>query len=130
MSGAWFPVEVGGKPVDVYDPPGPGRPRFGLLYLHSYGLETLADNATFTGLFARHNLACACPQGMHSWWADRLCPEFDDHVTAERHLLDNVLPYFQTRWRLEPRNIAVFGISMGGQGALRLAFRHPQRLAV
>jgi len=130
MSGVWSSVEVGGKQVDIYDPPGPGRPRFGLLYLHTYGLETLADNATFTRLFARHNLACAFPQGMHSWWTDRVCPEFDERLTAEHHLLDNVLPYSQTRWQLEPRNLAVLGISMGGQGALRLAFRHPQRLAV
>jgi S-formylglutathione hydrolase len=33
---------------------------------------------------------------------------------------------FARRWNLKPPGVGVFGISMGGQGALRLAFRHPQ----
>jgi S-formylglutathione hydrolase len=41
-------------------------------------------------------------------------------------LLRDVLPYFQERWELKPPAIGIFGISMGGQGALRLAFKHPQ----
>jgi S-formylglutathione hydrolase len=56
---------------------------------------------------------------------DRICPEFDTRLTAEKHILGNVLPLFQERWSLSPRSIAVFGISMGGQGALRLAFKYP-----
>jgi S-formylglutathione hydrolase len=124
VSPAWTQVPIAGKPADAFDPPG-GRPRFGVLYLHPYGLESLRDNPVYTKLLAELHLACVGPRGQHSWWADRICEEFDAAITPERYLLDHVLPFFNERWGLGPRAVAVFGISMGGQGALRLAFKDP-----
>jgi S-formylglutathione hydrolase len=124
-AGNWSRADIAGKPADVYDPPGDARPRFGVLYLHGIGLETLATADVFTRLFAQLRLACVCPHGQRSWWADRVCAEFDPKVTPERYLLDAVLPFFAERWGLRPRAIGLLGISMGGQGALRLAFKHP-----
>jgi S-formylglutathione hydrolase len=125
MNGTWTRADIAGKPADVYEPPG-GRPRFGILYLHGAGLETLVEKPTFTHLFDELHLGCVCPHGMRSWWADRVCAEFDPRLTPERHLLDNVTPYFARRWGLGPRSVALLGISMGGQGALRLAFKHAE----
>jgi S-formylglutathione hydrolase len=125
MNGAWSVVEIAGKQADVYDPPGE-RPRFGILYLHPLGLETLHANAAFTALFDELRLGCICPHAGRCWWADRICPEFDAKITPERYLRDAVVPYFQTRWGLVPPGIGLLGISMGGQGALRLAFKHPR----
>jgi esterase/lipase superfamily enzyme len=130
MTGTWTKADIAGKTADVYDPPGEARPRFGVLYLHGYGLETLAGADAFTKLLAELRLACVCPHGQRSWWADRVCPEFDPHVTPERYLLDAVLPFFAARWGLRPRAIGLLGISMGGQGALRLAFKHPDTFPV
>jgi S-formylglutathione hydrolase len=130
MNGAWTRVDVGGKPADFFDPPGGGRPRFGLLFLHGHGEETLAAKPVYTRLLAERNLACVCPHGRRSWWADRVCPEFDAELTPERHLLDRVVPFFGERWGLQPRSVALFGVSMGGQGALRLAFKHPKLFPV
>jgi pimeloyl-ACP methyl ester carboxylesterase len=127
MSGTWSRVDLHGKPADVYDM---DQPRFGVLFLHPYGLETLANRPAYTRLFDELKLACVCPHTMHSWWTDRICPEFDPRLTAERHLLDHVLPYFQTRWKLTPPAVGLLGISMGGQGALRLAFKHPRLFPV
>ena len=127
MNGTWNLVDLAGKPADVYDPP--QRPRFGLIYLHSYGLESLRGRTAFTALFDELRLACVCPAGDHSWWGDRVCPEFDTTLTPERYLLDRVLPFFRTRWGLDARGVGLFGVSMGGQGALRLAFRHPDTFA-
>lgn len=129
MNGVWSTVEIGGKTADVYEPPG-GRPRFGVLHLHGYGLETLRDQTAFTRWFDAFHLACVCPQGQRSWWADRICAEFDPAITPEGYLLNAVVPFFQQRWGLSPRALAVQGISMGGQGALRLAFKQPQVFAV
>jgi S-formylglutathione hydrolase len=130
MGGAWTVADIAGKPADVYESPGTARPRFGVLHLHGNGLETLRDRPAFTGLFDELRLACVCPSGQRSWWADRICAEFDPTITPERYLLDHVLPFFEERWALRPRAIAVQGISMGGQGALRLAFKHPQLFPV
>lgn len=130
MNGTWTTVAIAGKKADLYDPPGTGRPRFGILHLHGIGLETLQDRPAFARLFDELKLACLCPHGQRSWWTDRICAEFDARLTPERHLLENMLPYFQQRWGLAPRAVGLQGISMGGQGALRLAFRHPKLFPV
>jgi pimeloyl-ACP methyl ester carboxylesterase len=128
MHGTWHTLDIGGKAADVYEPP--ERPRFGVLHLHGVGLESLRDRPAFTRLFDDFRLACVCPRGGRCWWADRVCREFDPEMTPERYLLDHVLPFFEQRWGLGLRTVAVQGISMGGQGALRLAFKYSQRFPV
>src|ERR1700709_2257471 len=81
MNGTWTRVEIAGKPADVFDPPGEQRPRFGVLFLHPVGQETLSGTPAFTSLFNELRLACVCPAGGFSWWADRICPDFDPVVT-------------------------------------------------
>src|SRR5262245_45505893 len=126
MSGTWTRVTIGGKEADVYDPPGVGRPQFGVLFLHGVGLETLVDRPAFVKPLAELSLACVCPHGQRSWWGDRVCAEFDPKITPERYLLDSVIPFFERRWGVRPRAIGLLGISMGGQGVLRLAFKYPE----
>jgi pimeloyl-ACP methyl ester carboxylesterase len=123
MHGTWTRATIAGKPADVFTPA--AAPRFGILFLHGIGLETLHDRPAFTRLFDELNLACVCPHGSRSWWGDRICAEFDAALTPERYLLNNVVPYFAERWQIQPRAIGLLGISKGGQGALRLAFKHP-----
>jgi S-formylglutathione hydrolase len=126
----WSKVEIGGKGAMVFDPPGGRPPQFGTLFLHGYGLETLEDRPSSGRALAELGLACVCPQGQHSWWSARICSEFDARMSAEQYLLDHVVPYFATRWGLAPPAIGIQGISMGGQGALRLAFKYPDRFRV
>ena len=103
MKGSWTQEKIGGKPADLYVPGGGAKPRFGLLYLHPYGLETLVDRPSFTQHLDEFGMACICPQGAHSWWADRVCAEFDPQITAEKYLLNQVIPLFGQRWDLRPR---------------------------
>jgi S-formylglutathione hydrolase len=126
MTGKWTQISVAGKTVEIYEPPVASKVRFGMLFLHPYGLETLRDRPAYTKLFDQLNLVCVCPHGQRSWWLDRVSLEFDPQLTPEAHLLQDVLPIFDQRWSVKPRAIGVFGISMGGQGALRLALRYPQ----
>jgi S-formylglutathione hydrolase len=130
MTGTWNLVDLAGKPADVYDLPGPARPSFGVLHLHGHGLTTLRDKPTFSALFDELHLACVCPHGQRSWWGDRVCAEFDEHLTPEHYLLDHVVPFFRDRWGLTPPAVGLQGIRMGGQGALRLSFKHPDLFPV
>jgi S-formylglutathione hydrolase len=125
MKGTWSTLDVGGKVVEVYEPPGE-RPSFGILHLHDAGLTTLRNQPAFTALFDELHLACACPLGAVCWWVDRVCPAFDPVVSPERHVRERVLLVFAQRWNLPPRAVGLLGMSMGGQGALRLAFKHPR----
>jgi S-formylglutathione hydrolase len=124
----WTQVEIAGKPADVFDPP--AKPRFAVLFLHDLDEKTLAGSRAFTAELQLHGLACVCPHGKQCWWLDRICSAFHPDTPPETYLLKHVLPFAEQRWRLEPRRVALLGIGMGGQGALRLAFRYPKRFPV
>jgi S-formylglutathione hydrolase len=130
MKGEWTTVPIAGKSADVFDPPGPARPRFGVLHLHGHSRETIRDRPAFSRWLDEFHLACVCPHGQRCWWVNRICAEFDASISPERYLLEGVLSFFRERWGLEPPAIGLQGISMGGQGALRLAFKHPKLFPV
>jgi len=129
MSGTWEKALIGDKPADVFEPSN-RRPRFGILFLHDLDGRTLRDDATFTQLLEAEALACVCPFGDQAWWTDRICPEFDPQATAESYVVNRVLPFLKEKWRLETKSIGLLGVGMGGQGALRLAFKNPQSFPV
>jgi len=109
----WQRVTIGSRAAEVFAPP---SPRFALLFLHSHGDETLADHPAFTDALRENGLACCCPRASRSWWTDKDLDGFN----AERYLLDDVVPWMRQTWNCA---IAAAGISMGGQGALRLGFK-------
>jgi S-formylglutathione hydrolase FrmB len=98
--------------------------------LHGVHLNRLVDKPVFEAEFERHRLPVIAPFTGRSWWSDKICPEFDPKLTAERHILDNVMPYIRDRWVAESPRVGLLGTSMGGQGALRLAFKYPSKLPV
>jgi S-formylglutathione hydrolase len=130
MSGTWTSVDVAGKPADVYDLADIARPRFGLLALPDFDGQPLRHRQIYTNLLDELQFACICPQGGPSWWLDRICREFDATRTPERYLMDEVLASVGQRWGLAPPALGLHGIGMGGEGALRLAFKHPEQFPV
>lgn len=130
MSGTWAEEIVGGHPCDVYEPPRPNEHGFVVLYLHGVHLTRLIEKQAFLDQFDRFGLRVVAPITQRSWWTDRICPEFDTTITAERHVLDNVLPFMAQRWGSRPPQIALLGTSMGGQGALRFSYRHPRTFPI
>jgi S-formylglutathione hydrolase FrmB len=125
MSNAWQRIEIAGHPADVFVPPDAGP--YAVLFLHPVGGEMPSANAAYTAAFSRHGLAVVAPRGGTGWWADRICPDFDATLTPQQHVLQNVLPWAAAN--LKPVRAAA-GISMGGQGAIRLAFRFPHLFPV
>jgi S-formylglutathione hydrolase FrmB len=126
----WGHEVVAGHDVEVFEPFSASEHGYVVIYLHGVHLRTLSENAIFTEEFARHGLRVAVPLTGRSWWADRICPEFDAHITAERYVLDSVLPFIRDRWQAQPPRVALLGTSMGGQGALRFSFKYPDRFPI
>ncbi len=90
MLDGWARITIGGKPVDVFDPP-VALPSV-LVYLHSLAEETPATDAAFTLALKQYRLRCVAPRGGPCWWTDRTCAEFDPTLTPERYLLDVLVP--------------------------------------
>lgn len=124
MSYLWRNLAIGGKPVKIFEPANSERPRFGLLFLPDEDGVTVRGRKSFERPLAELSLACICPTFRPCWWTNRREMEFDAAQTPEQLVLETVLPVFQTRWQLQPPAIGLFGLGVGGQGALRLAFRH------
>jgi len=122
----WSRIEIGGKPADVFEPTDGPALRLSLLWLHSQDEASPANNAALTARLNSRRLPCVAPFTGRSWWVDRIGSEFDATLTAERHVIANVLPWMKERWA----GIGVAGIEMGGQGAVRLALKHPKLFPV
>ena len=129
-TGSWTTATVGGHPCDIFEPARRNEHGYAVIYLHGVHLTGLVGNAAYTGQFERHGLPVIVPHTKRSWWTDKICPEFDASLTAERHILQNILPYADQRWNARPPTVALLGTSMGGQGALRLAFKHPNKFPI
>jgi S-formylglutathione hydrolase len=129
-TGTWSSAEVASKVCDVFEPITPNPNGYAVLYLHGVHLNRLIDKPAFTAEFDRHGLRVVAPMTGRSWWTDRVCPEFDNRLTAERHVLDNILPWMRDQWNVVPPRIALLGTSMGGQGALRFSFKHPNKFPI
>ena len=126
----WKTEELDGRRVDVFVPEGEQRPAGVVLFLHGHGRILLNENIVFTRLLQQHQLAAVCPDGGRSWWLNVVSQEFHPEMTAQRWLLESVVPLIDQRFGISPPHIALLGISMGGQGVLQLAYRHATKFPV
>jgi len=128
--GIWSQIDLAGHVCHTYVPPQPSRHGFVVVYLHGVHVNRLDDQPAFTREFDRHGLRVICPRTERSWWTDKICQEFDSRMSAERYVIDPVLAWIAEHWGSQPPQIGLLGTSMGGQGARRMAFRHPRTFPV
>ena len=121
----WTEITLGGHCCHIFEPRQPNPHAFVVVYLHGVEMGTPRDVPEFTPAFDRHGLRVIGPVTRRSWWSDRICPEFDEHTSAEKFVRKDVLELVRQRWQSEPPRIALLGSSMGGQGALRLSYKYP-----
>lgn len=129
-TGRWSEAQIAGHQADIYEPV--ARNPYGnvILFLHGVHLGRLVNNAAFCAEFDRFGLPVVAPMTARSWWTDRICREFDPEITAESHILNNVVPWISEQFGSSPGQIALLGTSMGGQGALRFAFKYPAKFPI
>ena len=128
--GTWITEIVAGHPCELFQPARRNPNGYVVLYLHGVHQSGLQQQRPFIEQFERYGLCVVAPQTRRSWWVDRVCPEFDPNISAQQHVLRNVLPFIRERCGTEPPRIALLGTSMGGQGALRFAYLFPQLFPV
>lgn len=129
MPGLWRQVTIRGKTTDIYQPVDASAAG-AVVFLHGHGQITLAGNDVYSRLFDQYGLRVICPHGQRSWWLDRVCEEFDPTLTPEQFILDEVFPWIELNYQIKPPQIALFGVSMGGQGAVRIAYRRAMKIPI
>ena len=128
--GNWTSEIVSGHRCDLLQPKQPSEHGYTVLYLHGLQAGRLGYHEPIVEQFERHGLRVFAPKADHSWWSDRICERFDPEISAERYLLDHILPHLEQHWDCQPPRLALMGASMGGQGALRLAYKYPDTFPV
>ncbi len=120
----WLVADVAGHACEIHAPanPLPGR---ALIYLHGVRERWLQELPTLRDLIEQFRLPVVAPRTGRSWWLDRIVPGFDRRISPERYVVEHVVSEMARRFQVAPPGIALVGTSMGGQGALRLAYRHP-----
>jgi S-formylglutathione hydrolase FrmB len=122
MHGTWTTTSIDGKDADIFAPDSPKSER-AVIHLHGHGLATLKDNEAFSRELNEHGLRVVCPHGQRSWWLPEICEEFDPKITPFDYVRENVVAWISENWGITTPNIALTGISMGGQGAIQLGYR-------
>jgi S-formylglutathione hydrolase FrmB len=125
----WSLIEIAGHPCEVYAPPDPAPGR-AFVYLHGVRERWLQEMPSLRDLIEEARIPVLAPRSGRSWWVDRIVPSFDPRITPERYVVDAIRGEIARRFGVEPPGIALLGTSMGGQGALRLSYRHPNLFPV
>ena len=120
----WSMIDIAGHPCECFDPPG-AAPGIAMIYLHGVRERTLQQSTGLREAIETAGLRALAPRTGRSWWLDRIIPEFDPHLTPERFVVGAVVAEVERRFGVKPPQIGLVGTSMGGQGALRLSYRHP-----
>ena len=120
----WSTITVAGHACELFEPPGaePGR---AAIYLHGVHESWLQESAGLRDAIEAAGLPTIAPRTGRSWWLDRIMPGFDKELTPERFILEQVRHEVAQRFGVQPPGIALIGEGMGGQGALRISYRHP-----
>jgi S-formylglutathione hydrolase FrmB len=116
----WSKCEMMGKPVELFTPS--ASPLGTLLFLTDRDGVSPQNQETWSGLFEQHRLQVIVVDSADGWWVDRHVPEFHPTLTPERYLLEAIAPWAKELGKTE--QLGLVGIGAGGQGALRLGFRH------
>ena len=103
--------------------------RYPVLYLlHGWGgnYDSWVKGSSLADYAAEHRLIIVTPEGANGWYTDGA-----DGERYESYFLREVVPDVERRFRAiaERRGRGVAGYSMGGYGALKLAFRRPELFA-
>lgn len=121
----WSTRVVKGRQVDVFEP-ADNRSRFAVVLLPDGDATSPLDLKIIAEQCEHYRSTCIAPQPGESWWSSRLSSVFDPDRSAESWLIAELLPIIREYVKVEFQTPALAGIGRGGQGALRLGFKHPE----
>lgn len=124
-SGHWSELQVAGRDCRVFAPRDPAPHGSTVIYLHDEIDRQFEQLPALSQQLQQHGLRCIAPLTGRSWWTDRIWPTFDGEISAETFLLQRLVPWLAEQWQAQPPQLALLGVGMGGQGGLKLSYKHP-----
>ena len=133
-----FSSQLAGKslPYNIVLPPGYGlftawRTRYPVIYLlHGWNshYDAWLSRTLLAQYAAEHQLIIITPEGNNGWYTDSATTSTDKY---ESYIVQELIPDVDKRLRTiaERRGRAIAGFSMGGYGAVKFGFKHPELFA-
>lgn len=121
----WIDVQIAGHRCRAFTPPAASPSAGVVIYLHDEEASGFELRPALTQQLQQHALRCIAPFTGRSWWTDRAWPAFDGEISTEAFLLQRLLPWLADHWHVGPPQLALLGVGMGGQGGLKLSYKHP-----
>ena len=124
-STGWSTITVAGHACDLFQPETVDTTARCLIYLHDLPGRPPQSLPAIQSAVEATRLPVLAPRTGRSWWLQHCVERFDRQQTPEAFLLGPVLEECSQRFAAGPGGVGLLGLEMGGQGALRLAYRHP-----
>jgi S-formylglutathione hydrolase len=125
----WKSEIIGGIDLEIFEPASP-RAEGGLLLFRGRQPVRWESNLECTRRFSEAGLVVLAPHRGEGWWFDRARIDQPNTRSDMQQLVADVIPLFETRWRIAPPGIALIGIESGGSAAFGLAYRHARRFPI
>jgi len=126
----WSTCDVSGHVCELFQPLTVAATGRAILYLHDLDGQSPRNLPPLQKVLELAGVPVLAPLAPYSWWLGRQCDRFDPVVSAETFLLGPVFDECQRRFAVSPPGIGLLGYDMGGQAALQLAYRYPDRFPV
>ncbi len=130
MPSGWSEESIAGKPCQILIPSQPDEHGYVVVYLHDRPPLDHVVPLAWRMALERRGLRVVAPLTGHSWWADRVAEDFDPQRTPEQFVIQDVVTWLGQHWQAVPPGLAICGIGMGGQAALRMAYKYPHLFPV
>ena len=133
-----FSSQLAGRPLPykIVLPPGYGlfsacRIRYPVIYLlHGWNshYDAWLSRTALAQYAAEHQLIIITPEGNNGWYTDSATTSANKY---ESYIVQELIPDVDKRLRTiaERRGRAIAGFSMGGYGAVKFGFKHPELFA-
>ena len=126
----WTCYSVAGHSCELFTPPTILEPGHILLYLHDLQERSPKDFPALYKALGSTGLPVLAPRIGRTWCLQQQLNRFDNTMSAEDYILG---PIFDECYRITGATsggVGLLGWEMGGQAALRLAYRHPDKFPI
>ncbi len=126
----WSCYSVAGHTCELFQPPTVLIPGRVILYLHDLQERSPTNQPSLHKAFESAGLPVLVPHIGRTWGLQQPLMRFDNKISAEDYLLGPILNECARITGVTSGGVGLLGCEMGGQAALRLAYRHPGKFPI
>ena len=129
-STTWTCHSVAGHSCELFTPPSITEPGRIILYLHDLHERSPKDFPALHQALASAGLPVLAPRMGRTWCLQQQLARFDATMSAEDYIVGPILDECHRIIGETSGGVGLLGYNMGGQAALRLAYRHPEKFPI